>query len=428
MNVDASEYDLKEAQELREKALKLRWVVLFFMGLAIFGSYYAYDAVSPIADFIIKGMDITRAQYGLLFSYYSLPNFIMVLLGGILLDKIGIRKAGSLFAALCVVGVLMTAGGSTFSMMLWGRFVYGLGSESLIITVSKVLSKWFKGKELALAFGLNLTVARLGTFAALNTSARIQAWSGSWRMALWISVVIMFISFILFLVYAGLDKSKERFFKTKTVQEAEDKFSVKDIFNFKKSYWYITFLCMTFYSAVFPFTAFSTVFLQEKFDVTAIKGAFFTSLVITGSMIFTPIFGFFVDKIGRRGTMMIIGSLMIIPVHLTLGLTMMHPAIPMIVLGISFSLVPAALWPAIPVIVEERRLGTAFGLMTLIQNIGLTAFPWVAGKITDLSGGVYTKTMLMFASLGFLGLIFSLMLKVADRKEQTGLELPSEKT
>ena len=128
MNVDASEYDLKEAQELREKALKLRWGVLFFMGLAIFGSYYAYDAVSPIADFIIKGMDITRAQYGLLFSYYSLPNFIMVLLGGILLDKIGIRKAGSLFAALCVVGVLMTAGGSTFSMMLWGRFVYGLGS------------------------------------------------------------------------------------------------------------------------------------------------------------------------------------------------------------------------------------------------------------------------------------------------------------
>jgi MFS family permease len=126
--------------------------------------------------------------------------------------------------------------------------------------------------------------------------------------------------------------------------------------------------------------------------------------------------------------MMILGSLMIIPVHLTLGLTSLHPVIPMIVLGISFSLVPAALWPAIPVIVEERRLGTAFGLMTLIQNIGLTVFPWFAGKITDISGGDYTNTMIMFASLGFFGLIFSLMLKVTDKRERAGLELPSEKT
>jgi len=132
-----------------------------------------------------------------------------------------------------------------------------------------------------------------------------------------------------------------------------------------------------------------------------------------------------VDKFGKRGTMMIIGSLMLGPAHLILGLTHIHPAFSMILLGISFSLVPAAMWPVIPILVEERRLGTAFGLMTMIQNIGLTIFPWLAGKLTDLSGGDYTNAMIMFGSLGIVGFIFSLSLKFADRKEKSGIELPT---
>jgi len=408
----------------REKVFKLRWFVLFIMGLVIFGSYYAYDAISPIADFIMKGLNISRAQYGLFFSVYSLPNFIMVLLGGILLDIIGIRKAGILFAALCTAGVFLTAAGPTFLIMLAGRFLYGLGSESLIITMDKIISKWFRGKELSLAFGLNITIARLGTFAALNSAARIQAWSGSWRLAIWVSAIIMFVSFALFLIYSGIDKAKERYF-VKEKEEVE-KFVFQDVYKFGPPYWYVSLLCMTFYSAIFPFTAFSTVFLQTKFGLTAIQGGFYTSLVITGSMIFTPIFGLVVDKIGKRATMMIVGSLMLIPAHLTLGLTYIHPAIPMIILGISFSLVPAAMWPSIPIMIEEKRLGTAFGLMTLIQNIGLTVFPWLAGKITDLSGGDYTNTMLMFASLGVIGAIFSILLKISDRKARTGIELPTK--
>ncbi len=408
----------------KEKVFKLRWFVLFIMGLVIFGSYYAYDAISPIADFIMKGLNISRAQYGLFFSVYSLPNFIMVLLGGILLDIIGIRKAGILFAALCTAGVFLTAAGPTFLVMLAGRFLYGLGSESLIITMDKIISKWFRGKELSLAFGLNITIARLGTFAALNSAARIQAWSGSWRLAIWVSAIIMFVSFALFLIYSGIDKAKEKYF-VKEKEEIE-KFVFQDVYKFGPPYWYVSLLCMTFYSAIFPFTAFSTVFLQTKFGLTAVQGGFYTSLVITGSMIFTPIFGLVVDKIGKRATMMIVGSLMLIPAHLTLGLTYVHPAIPMIILGISFSLVPAAMWPSIPIMIEEKRLGTAFGLMTLIQNIGLTVFPWLAGKITDLSGGDYTNTMLMFASLGVIGAIFSILLKISDRKARTGIELPTK--
>lgn len=406
---------------------RLRWWVLVLMGWVIFGAYYAYDAVSPIADFIMHDMGLSRAQYGLLFSFYYLPNFVMVLVGGILLDRIGIRKAGRLFVSLAALGVLLTAAasGRSFVVMLAGRLVYGLGSESLIITQNKILSKWFRGKELALAFGLNLTVARLGTFAALNSAARIQALSGSWKLALWVSAVIMFLSLALFFIYSGIDRSKEQYFPKTEVVAAEDKINFKDVFAFRPSFWFVSLLCMTFYAAVFPFTAFSTVFLQSKFGFTAVKGGFYTSLVITGTMFFTPLFGFMVDRLGRRATMMMLGSLLLVPVHLSLALTHFSPVVAMLVLGVAFSLVPAAMWPAIPIMVEEKRLGTAFGLMTLIQNVGLTIFNWLAGKITDLAAGNYQNTIIMFALLGGLGFLFALLLRQAAEKEGSRIELPS---
>jgi MFS family permease len=350
---------------------------------------------------------------------------IMVLVGGILLDKIGIRKAGNLFTTLCATGVLLTAAAPSFPIMLLGRFIFGLGAESLLITKTKILSKWFKGKELALGFALALSIARLGTIAAHNSSARIQALSGSWRLSIWISSVIMFISFALFLVYAGIDKKSEKGFEEQNRREKSDKFVLQDIFRFKPSYWFISILSMTFYSAIFPFTAFSTVFLQTKFGFSAVKGGFYTSLIVIGSMVFTPLFGFLVDKFGKRATMIIIGSILLVPAHTLLALTSLHPAVAMVMLGFSFSLVPAALWPTIPLIIEEKRLGTAFGLMTLLQNVGMTAVPWLAGKITDISGGDYTYTMMMFASLGFIGLVFSLLLKISEKKEALAIELPT---
>ena len=413
-------------REKEEAAFRLRWIVLILMGIVVFGAYYAFDALSPIASYIIDSMGITRAQYGLLFSYYSLPNFFMVLLGGILLDRVGIRKAGTLFTVLCAVGVLLTAIGPTFGIMLAGRFVFGLGGESLLITKTKILSKWFKGKELALGFALALSVARLGTIAAHNSSARIQALTGSWRFPIWVSSVIMFLSFALFLVYSQIDKKSEKSFKGEKIEEKSRGFSVKDVFRFSPSYWYISILSMTFYSAIFPFTAFSTVFLQTKFGFSAVKGGFFTSLIIIGSMIFTPLFGFLVDKLGKRATMIILGSILLVPAHASLGLTSLPPASAMVLLGFSFSLVPAALWPTIPLLVEEKRLGTAFGLMTVLQNIGMAITPWLAGKLTDVSGGNYTAALVMFACLGLVGLVFSILLKVSEKKEGLRIELPTE--
>jgi len=416
-------------EESLERVLKLRWLVLVMIGLVVFGVYYAYDSVVPIADYIISEMGVTRAQYGLLFSYYSLPNLLMVLLGGILLDRVGIRKSGILFVTMCVVGVLVTAlgGSKSFQLMLWGRLIYGIGAESLSVTQIKVLSKWFKWKEFAFAMGLYITLVRLGNFASLNLGTPLQTWSGNWRLALWVAFGAIVLSFIVFSLYTRLDKAKEVSFRERGSEIATDKFVFSEVFKFKRSYWLVNLLCVAFYSGVLPFVAFSKIFLQSKYDFSSGQAAFYGSLIFVSTMICTPLLGIVVDKIGKRATIMITGSVIIIPVYLALGLTDIHPALPIIGIGIAFSLVPSALWSSVPILVEQNRLGTAFGLITIIQNFGLTVVPWLVGKLTDSAGGDYTKSMLLFAFLGFVGLVLSIALIVTEKRgKPTGIELPTK--
>jgi nitrate/nitrite transporter NarK len=220
------------------------------------------------------------------------------------------------------------------------------------------------------------------------------------------------------MIYKDVDKKIEA--------GTEEKIVVKDIFKLSSAFWFISILCVTFYSAIFPFTNHAPRFLQIKFGLSAAKGGQYTSYIMIASMIFTPLLGLLVDKFGHRGRIMIIGSLLLVPAHLLLGLTFVHPAVSFIILGISFSLVPAALWPAIPILVKEKFLGTAFGIVAWIQMSGLTLFPWLAGKVVDLSGDNYTNMEIMFAMLGFVGLVFSILLLRADKKQELGLELPTK--
>jgi MFS family permease len=401
-----------------------RWFVLFMVSLVMFGSYYVYDSLSPINDNIQTAMGLDNSRFGLLFSFYAIPNiFFLLVVAGFLLDKLGVRKAGSLYAFLILAGSLLTSlsAGNSFVLMLIGRMIFGFGSEATLLVTNKVIAKWFKGKELGFAFGLNITVMRLGTILALNTSAQIAGWTGSWRWSVWAGSIVMLVAFVLFLVYLMRDKELD----AERSDGIAEKIVFSDIFRLGASFWAITFLCLTFYSAVFPFTNHSTRFLQIKFGLSAAKGGQYTSYIMMASMIFTPLLGLLIDKIGHRGKIMIIGSLLIVPAHLLLGMTYVHPAVAFILLGISFSLVPAALWPAVPILVREKFLGTAYGIIAWIQNMGLAAFPWLAGKIVDLSGGNYDNMEYMFASLGFAGLAFSIMLLVSNNKHKEGLELPS---
>jgi len=401
-----------------------RWLILLVVSLVMFGSYYIYDSLSPINEFIQQDMGIDNAKFGLLFSFYSLPNLLFLLLiAGFILDRFGIRKAGTIYVFLILLGSVVTSlgAGKSFVVMLIGRMIFGFGSESTLLVTNKVIARWFKGKELGFAYGLNITVMRLGTILALNSAAQIADKAGGWRWSVWAGAIVMLVSFVLFLIYLIIDKDVDKAIKG----GVEDKILVKDVIKLSSAFWFISLLCMTFYSAIFPFANHAPRFLQMKFGMSAAKGGQYTSYIMTASMIFTPILGFLIDKFGKRGKIMFFGSILIVPAHLLLGLTTLPPAISFLILGVSFSLVPAALWPAIPILVKEKYLGSAFGIIAWVQMFGLFIFPLLAGKIVDWSGDTYTNMELMFASLGFLGLVFSILLLRADKKQNIGLELPT---
>ncbi len=402
-----------------------RWLILLVVSLVMFGSYYIYDSLSPINEFIQQDMGIDNAKFGLLFSTYYIINLLFVLLiAGFILDRFGIRKAGTLYVFLILLGSIITSlgAGKSFLIMLIGRMVFGVGSEATLLVTNKVIARWFKGKELGFAYGLNITVMRLGTVLALNSSVPIADWTGSWRWSVWAGAIVMLVSFVLFLAYLIIDKDVDKDIKG----GVEDKIVVKDVIKLSSAFWFISILCVTFYSAIFPFTNHAPRFLQMKFGMSAAKGGQYTSYIMIASMIFTPILGLLIDKFGKRGRIMFFGSLLIVPAHLLLGLTTFSPAISFLILGVSFSLVPAALWPAIPILVKEKYLGSAFGIIAWVQMSGLTLFPWLAGKLVDWSGDTYTNMELMFASLGLVGLVFSILLLRADRKHKHGLELPTK--
>lgn len=406
-----------------------RFLILLSVSLMLVGNYFAYDSIGALAPLIMDGMEIGREEIGMMYSFYSWPNLVMVLIGGFFIDRFGTRVMSLVFSVLIVLGAVLVAGAPTFWLMIAGRTIFGIGAESLIVCQSAILAKWFKGKELAFAFGLALTFMRLGTLFSFNTEAWIAETYNSWRMALWVAAGLCVLSLVCNVVYVFLERRAQG--RTQlSVGPAGDKIVLSDIKRFGPSFWLITALCVTFYSAVFPFTAFSTDLFVDKWGYSVVTGGRITSILIFASMVLSPILGGVVDKVGRRGTMMIFGALLLIPCHLMMGLTTFNPIVPMALLGFAFSLVPAALWPAVPLIVEEKSVGTAFGLITMVQNFGLAAFPWIVGSLRDVTQ-TYTAGMMVFASLGVAGLIFALLLKRADAKaggrlERAGLAEPAQ--
>ncbi len=419
-----------------------RFTILFFVSLLTFGSYFAYDSVGAIAPQLIEALKIDRSVIGGMYTVYSIAAIISVLLGGFLIDKIGTRRSSMIFAGLVAVGAAIVAIAPNIVILYLGRFIFGAGSEALVVAQSAILARWFKGKELALSFGIALTISRLGTLFSFNTEALISKYFGSYQAALWAAVVFCLVSFGAVLVYVIMDKRGEKVLHLKD-EEAEEKIVFSDIKKFSPAFWYVALLCVTFYSAIFPFTALSTDFFHDKWHIPLTvgnAGGFFsqvfynithmfstaggtTTIIIAASMFLAPFAGTLVDKIGKRASLMILGSLLLIPSYLLMGFTMIPPRYPMLLLGAAFVLVPAAMWPSVPLIVEEKYTGTAFGVITFIQNIGLALFPFLNGKLRDLTHN-YTASMVMFASLGLFGLVFAFLLKRADRKLNGVLEKP----
>ena len=445
-----------------------RWAILITVAFVQGANYYFYDTISPLKVTLETNFGFSSSDFGLFVSMYSFPNtfLLMAIFGGIILDKIGIRRTGLTFITLMTMGGVVTAYGASpmytnggpfyeimasflptytpeLKMMLLGRFIFGLGAETSIVVISKTIVKWFKGKELALAFGTKIGIARLGSVAAFFYTVPISNSASHWTMAIWFSVLLLGIGLLAFLVYTFFDRKLDKQITPDAKLTAPDKFKMSDLVNLltNRSFIFVTLLCLTFYSAVFPFQSFSADFFLNKYgSIDQELSGKIAAILAVGTFTFTPLFGLVIDRFGRSASFMILGSAMIVLIYMAFAFTNIHPSIPQVLLGVAFALVPAAMWPSVAKIIDESKIGTAYGAMFSIQNLGLWAFPLLIGIVLDrtnpgitaetIKAGAtydYTWVLMMLATLGFLGIAFAILLKREDKRSGYGLELPSNK-
>jgi MFS family permease len=428
-------------ENMRPEPTRLyRWMVLVFLSLAMFGSYYAYDALSPLADVLKQQLAFSDWNIGFLQAIYSFPNIFTVLIGGIIIDRIGLRKSLMIFAVLSFVGPAITVATSHFSVMAAGRLIFGMGAESLNVAATTALARWFRGKDLSFALGLNLTASRLGTFAALNSPTWARWAYANWRDPFLIALAFSALCVVAALVYWILEAWAESNYDLGKV--STDKVVFADLWKFGTSYWLIVALCIVFYSAIFPFQTFAVEFFRDAHGTSREFGGFLSSTLTLFAMIATPLFGLLVDRVGKRALFMMLGSLLLIPVYLMLAyihsasyVTIYLPwladwhfalvahrlptilLLTMAMMGVAFSLIPAVLWPSVAYIVDQSKLGTAYGLMTMIQNLGLFGFNLLVGWANNYrhAGAAnpsgYNLGMWIFSVLGFLGVTFAFLLR-----------------
>jgi MFS family permease len=412
-----------------EPSVTYRWLILFFISLTMFGNYYLYDSIAPVADLLKSQLGFDDQMIGRLYSMYSYAAAFLLLLGGIIIDRIGTKKAITLFGTLCAIAGLLTAISANVHVMYVGRFILGFGAESLIAAVTTALAKWFKGKEIGLAMGVNLTISRLGSLGTDYSPTIFRRWYGNWQSPLWIAAIIGSLCIFGAIVYWILEAHAERKYVIGQ-GGATDKLVLKDLLTFDASYWYITGLCLTFYAAIFPFRSFAIKFFQEAYGMPRDEAGRLNGFLPLAAMIATPLFGLLIDKVGKRALFMAIGSLIIVPAYLLMMPSLrVTPYVSMSLIGIAFSLIPAVMWPSVAYLVDEKKLGTAYALMGLIQQLGVAAIDEGIGFLNDhfeasaANPSGYNAMLYLVSALGILGLFFSFMLWRSERGPRAhGLE------
>lgn len=433
-----------------------RWSVLAIVSLTMLCGYFLTDVMAPMKSLLESELGWNSAAYGFFTSAYSWFNvfLFMLIISGIILDKKGPRFTGVLACILMIAGCSLKyyAISEYFSMtgeiFGWparvmiaaiGYAIFGVGVETAGITVTKIIARWFKGYEIALAMGLQVAVARIGTTIALSVTVPIAKHFESLSAPLLFALVLLCIGFISFLVFTVADRKLDA--SIKDTASPEEAFRMSDIFSIiqNKGFWLIALLCVLFYSAVFPFLKYATDLMVNKYHVSIELAGNIPAMLPFGTMLLTPFFGGLYDKKGRGATIMILGAVLLIIVHLLFAMPLMNvwwfAAFIMVILGIAFSLVPSAMWPSVPKIIPQRQLGTAYALIFWVQNIGLGGVPmligWVLDKYCQTGNEAqpydYTLPMLIFATFGVLALFVGLALKAEDKKKGYGLEEPNIK-
>lgn len=469
----------EKIQKVLSDSPAARWSALILLALMMFFAYMFVDVMSPLQTLVESKRGWTPDVFGT----YAASEYILnvcgfLILAGIILDKCGVRFTGTLSASLMVIGAAIkfyavsdlfqgtgleqwlgswwTALPGNAKLACLGFMIFGCGCEMAGITVSRAIAKWFAGKEMALAMGLEMAIARLGVFAVLSLSPFIaMKFDNSVVAPIAFCTVLLLVGLINFLVFRVMDAKLDRQTGVgKEAASAEDQFKfsdIKAIFS-SKMFWLIALLCVLYYSAIFPFQRYATNFLESTLTIPADEAANLFRWFPILAMVLTPLLGSFIDYKGRGASMLMIGALIMVVCHLSYALVL--PNFPdkwfalliTVVLGVSFSLVPAALWPSVPKVIDGKILGSAYALIFWIQNIGLCFVPKIIGNVlnsvnpgvaqardlamqqgTALPAYDYTVPMLIFASFGVVAFILGIWLKREDKVKGYGLELPNVK-
>lgn len=449
-----------------------RWLVLVLVSATMLFAYFLTDAMSPLQQNLQSALHWSATDYGLFTSGYGWFNvfLLMLIFGGIILDKTGVKFTGILAIVIMITGASIKywgisghiQGTSELNFIFHGTYsnsalvaglgfaIFGVGCEMYGITANKAVVRWFKGKEMALAIALNTSTGRIGTFLALLTPYPIFKSTHNLSSPVIISIFALIIGLLVYILFIFLDKKLDKVEKDSgAAPDEEFKFSdIKDIVK-NRAFWFIAVLCVLFYSAVFPFIKFATDLIVQKFDVSSSLRGLIPSLLPLSALILTPLFGAYFDKKGKGATIMIIGSVILVIVHLLFSVPSLN-SLPIavgliLILGVAFSMVPSAMWPAVAKIIPENKLGTAYALIFWIQNWGIMGVPLLIGTVLDkycatgmvskkIDGITETVTqynymipMLIFAFFGLLAILFAVLLKMEDRRKKYGLELPNIK-
>ncbi|XP_033121743.1 major facilitator superfamily domain-containing protein 1-like [Anneissia japonica] len=402
-----------------------RFLILILICFLSFGSYFCYDNPAALQSQIKSAMNVNSSQYMLLYSLYSWPNVILCFFGGFLLDRVfGIRFGTIVFGIFVLIGQCIFAVGASINsyvVMEIGRFVFGLGGENLAVAQNTYAVSWFKNKELNMVFGLQLSFSRVGSTVNMNVmkpiyDATSEALPDYKRLAiaLWVGAGFCILSMICGLMLWYYDARAARITK-KGLGETGEVIKLSDVKDFPLTLWLIFLVCVMYYVAVFPFIGLGTVFFQDKFDFNPTEANLVNSLVYFISAGASPVFGFAVDKTGRNIFWVVSGVVLTIAAHFMLAFTFINPFVTMSLMGIAYSLLACALWPIVAYIMPEHQLGTAYGFMQSIQNLGLAIVPMVAGQILDEKG--YLILEVFFSVLLCVALIGSLCLYLVDLSE-----------
>lgn len=451
---------MNQVKKLLNDSFIARWSALILIALMMFFAYMFVDMLSPLKELLETNLNWNSSTFGTYAaSEYFLNVFCFFLIfAGIILDKMGIRFTGLLSASLMVIGACIKfyAMSSYFAgtgLEAWlnswwvslpgsaklsclGFMIFGCGCEMAGTTVSKAIAKWFKGKEMAMAMGLEMSIARLGVFAAMWLSPIVsESFNNSVSAPVAFGAVLLMIGLIFYTVFVVMDSKFDKQLEAAgelTQESSEEEFKFSDLGKIftSKMFWLVALLCVLYYSAIFPFQRYAPDFLNKTLDIE--NGAQLFSCFPVLAMFLTPFLGAFIDRKGKAASMLMIGSLIMVACHLSFAFLL--PLFPsrvlaiaiIVILGVSFSLVPAALWPSVPKIIDERILGSAYCVIFWIQNWGLLLVPIIIGKVLDATGG-YTLPMVIFSSFGVIALAIGMLLKREDKKKGYGMELPNIK-